>query len=344
MPRESNVEQLPDGSEKANLPEAVQAARKPRSVGSWLYPWFVVGSFLMGLLISYMFWGRAAGGGAEDAKALIIPTAAQAAETGGTDLVALAKQVNPPAGYELPVSYGELGPRLLEGGAIDLDAFAAVYQQAGEPLSAAQVDVLKRGADQPIIITAENAHFLLNFFWAVGLVNKNTILTEGPMVQNSGGQIDQFASTGGWTLGAKPVKELYASMDLIPLTDEQQKRVEQVASLVYRPCCGNATLFPDCNHGMAMLGLLELMASQGASVDELFTAAKYVSAYWFPQQMLETAIYLKASQGLDFIRADPRMVTGADYFSSAGSRQVHAALEARGLLPRAPNGGGSCGS
>jgi hypothetical protein len=49
-------------------------------------------------------------------------------------------------------------------------------------------------------------------------------------------------------------------MDLIPLTAEQQALVEEVAAEIYRPCCNNSTLFPDCNHGMAMLGFLELLA------------------------------------------------------------------------------------
>ncbi len=254
------------------------------------------------------------------------------------------QQVNPPAGYKLPARYGDLGPRLVAGGAIDYSAFAAVYQQGGDPLTAEETEVLKAGSDQAVVITPENAHFLLNFFWAVGLANRNPILTDGPMVQNSAGQIEQFASTGGWTLGARPVKQLYASMDLIPLDELQQSRVAEVASSVYRPCCGNSTLFPDCNHGMAMLGLLELMASQGASVSEMFASAKYINAYWFPQQMLETAIYLKASRGIDFGEADARTVTGEQFSSGQGSGQIHAALQASGLLPQAPDGGGSCGS
>jgi hypothetical protein len=194
------------------------------------------------------------------------------------------------------------------------------------------------------VITAENSHFLLNFFWAVGLSNKNTILTEGPMVQNANGHVENFASTGGWTLAAKPVSELYASMDLISLTAEQQARVEEVAAGVYRPCCGNATLFPDCNHGMAMLGLLELMASQDASSDQMFAAAKYVNAYWFPQQTLETAIFLKAKGNVDFAQADARVITGEQFFSASGSSQMHAMLQSEGLLPAAPDNGGGCGT
>lgn len=258
------------------------------------------------------------------------------------EMTALYEQVNPKEGYALPVSYGELGPRLLASGVINYDAFAAIYENSGNPLSKEQIEILKKGSDEKIVITAENAHFLLNFFWAVGLVNKNQILTEGPMVQYSGGQVEGFASTGGWGLASKPVTELYASLELIPLTAEQQKLVEEVAAAIYRPCCNNHTLFPDCNHGMAMLGILELMASQGASADEMFEAAKYINAYWFPQQTLEAALYLKSNEGTDFADADARLVVGETISSASGAGMVHENLKAKGLLEEAPGQGGSC--
>ena len=258
------------------------------------------------------------------------------------ELNVLYEQVNPKDGYALPVPYGDLGPRLIESGVIKYDAFAAIYEDSGNPLSKAQVEILKMGSDDQIVITAENAHFLLNYFWAVGLANKNSILTEGAMVQNSGGQIDRFASTGGWGLATKPVTELYASIELIPLTTEQQQLVEEVAAAVYRPCCNNPTLFPDCNHGMAMLGLLEWMASQGASKEQMFEAAKYVNAFWFPQQNLETALYLKANQDVNFTDADARLVTSAEFSSGSGFAAIHQRLQTSGLLPQTSNRGGSC--
>jgi hypothetical protein len=257
-------------------------------------------------------------------------------------LAALQEQVNPPDGFALPISYGDLGPRLVEGGVIDYDAFAAIYEKSGNPLTPEQVEILRNGSKEEIIITAQNAHFLLNFFWAVGLANKNSILTEGPMVQNSQGQVERFASTGGWTLASKPITELYASMDLIPLTIEQQMFVEEVASHVYRPCCGNHTLFPDCNHGMALLGILELMASKGASADEMFEAAKYVNAFWFPQQTLETAVYLQLNQDVDFRDADAKLVVSEKFSSAAGASMVHQELQRKGVLQQAPGQGGSC--
>ncbi|NJC95087.1 MAG: hypothetical protein FIB03_01925 [Anaerolineae bacterium] len=286
----------------------------------------IIVSYLVGLGSGYLKWGQEASVETEQKK----------------ELAALYEQVNPRDGYALPVSYGDLGPRLIEGGVIDYEAFAAIYVNSGKPLSDAQTEILRYGSDEQIVITAENAHFLLNYFWAVGLANKNPILTGGPMVQNSGGQVERFASTGGWTIAAKSITEIYASLDLIPLTPEQQARGEEVAAGVYRPCCNNPTLFPDCNHGMAMLGLLELMASQGASANQMFEAAKYVNAFWFPQQNLETAIFLKANQEMDFEDADARMVTGVRFSSGSGYAEVHQQLQTSGLLPQAPNQGGSC--
>lgn len=304
--------------------EEVSTNRRIRQIA-----WIVIGAvfvFLLGLGSGYWKWGQDEIAEMKQQK----------------ELTRLYEQVNPKDGYALPVSYGDLGPRLLESGVINYDAFAAIYENSGNPLSAEQIEILKKGSDEQVVITAENAHFLLNFFWAVGLANENSILTEGPMVQYSDGQIDRFASTGGWTLATKPVTELYASMDLIPLTAEQQARVEEVASAVYRPCCNNYTLFPDCNHGMAMLGLLELMAAQGASADDMFQAAKYVNAFWFPQQTLEIALDLKANNSMEFAEADARLVTGKEFSSGSGFAAVHQRLQTLGIVPQAPDGGGSC--
>lgn len=286
----------------------------------------IAAAYLAGIGSGYFQWGRGEAAEWKERR----------------DLAKLQEQVNPAEGYALSVPYGDLGPQLVEAGVIDYDAFVQVMSNGGDALGDSQMNVLKIGSDEEIVITKGNARFLLNFFWAVGLANRNPVLTEGPMVEYSDGQIERFASTGGWTLAAKPIAELYASMDLIPLTAEQQALVEEVAVAIYRPCCNNHTLFPDCNHGMAMLGLLELMASRGATADEMFEAAKYVNAFWFPQQNLETALYLQAEQNMDFKDAEPRLVTGAQFSSSSGSAAVRQRLQAGGLLPQAPGQGGSC--
>lgn len=254
-----------------------------------------------------------------------------------------AATISLPEQYALSVMYGHIGPQLLDAGTIDLNRFVQIYQRAGQPLSDEQLSILSEGSDVPIVISRENAYFLLNFFWAFGLTNQNTILTNGPLMQYSDGQVEAFASTGGWTLGTLPVDQLYASVPLVQLTSQQQARLEEVAYAVYRPCCNNHTAFADCNHGMAMLGLLELMAAQNASVDEMFEAAKYVNSFWFPRQSAELASYFYANGSQDFTLIDAREAVGRNAFSSAGYQAVHQWLVTNNLLQQVPNGNNSCG-
>jgi hypothetical protein len=255
----------------------------------------------------------------------------------------LFAQVNPPDGYTVDARYGDVGPQLLAAGAIDLDRFVELYERNGRPLTDVQLAILTEGADEQITINQNNAHFLLNFFWALGLTNSNSILDEGPLAQYGEGRIGTFASTGGWTLGTMPATDLYSQTDIISLRPEQQRRVEEVANNAYRPCCNNSTAFADCNHGMALLGLLELMAGQGASVEEMFDAAKYFNAFWFPQQYMDLAVYFQASQGLDFADIDARTLVSPSYSSATGWTGVRQWLASNGLLQEAPGGGGGCG-
>ena len=259
------------------------------------------------------------------------------------DALALMHQINPPDGYKTPAVFGDIGPQMVAAGAIDLAKFTNLYQQQNQPLTKDQMTILTKGTNANIVINPENAYFLLNFFWALGLVNQNAILTEGSMMSGGVDKVGGFASTGGWTIGAKRPAELYASTKIMALTEEQHARLLEVASGVYRPCCNNPTDFPDCNHGMAMLGLLELMASQNASLDEMFETAKYVTAFWYPQQMLEVATAFKAANDVDFTKVDAKMIVSSQFASISGFQAVHQWLSQNGLLEQAPNGGGSCG-
>ncbi|OGN88613.1 MAG: hypothetical protein A2Y88_07260 [Chloroflexi bacterium RBG_13_48_10] len=92
-----------------------------------------------------------------------------------------------------------------------------------------------------------------------------------------------------------------------------------------------------------MLGLLELMAAQNASSEAMFEAAKYVTAFWYPQQMLEVATVFKATQNVDYAGADAREVLSNQYSSGSGYQAVHQWLSQNGLLEKAPNSSGSCG-
>lgn len=251
--------------------------------------------------------------------------------------------VDLPESYTLPVRYGSLGPQLVKAGAIDLVAFTALYAESGAPLTAEQEAILTKGSDDPVVIDHTNAHFLLNFFWAVGLANRNPILLKGEIQANGPDQVENYASTGGWTLASKPIMDVFASVPLIDLTGEQQQRLQTVAEAVYRPCCGNSTAFPDCNHGMAMLGILELMAANDASEDQMFEAAKYINAFWFPNEMVEAAAYFKITQEQDFTAIDPRMIVSQSIFSSTGSQSIKQWLADTGRSGQPLEGGGGCG-
>ena len=351
---ETNIQPNPDESETQPTGEAEissettdsaskQAAASPagvpspkrrsRSRGRTRRLWAILALFtyLVGLGSGYVLWGRQAQANASNSS-----------QAGQSEMEAVAAQINPQEGYPIPATFGEIGPRLLAAGAIDLGQFEKLYQEIGKPLSQEQLAILTKGSRAPVVINQDNQQFLLNLFWAFGLANQNRVLTEGPMMANGKEKVTSFASTGGWTVAAKPVQDLYASSAIISLTQEQQKRLEEVAKAVYRPCCDNPTHFPDCNHGMAMLGLLELMASQNASADQMYKAAKYVNAYWFPQQTLEIAVAFKAAENLSFDKIDPQKIVSQGVMSGSGFNAVHQWLAQNGKLEQAPQTGGRC--
>ena len=291
--------------------------------------------YLVGLGSGFLLWGQ----GISATETAI----ATAVADEHSEHIALSEQVNPPEGFTLATRYGDVGPQLVFAGAIDQDRFGQIYEQANRPLSAAQLEILEQGSQSQVVLNKQNAYFLLNFFWALGLANQNAILTEGQMMQNGAEQLGRFASTGGWTLGVNSATNLYAATQILSLTELQQKRLEEVAMNVYRPCCNNPTHFPDCNHGMAMLGLLELMASQDASTEEMYTAAKYANAFWYPSQYLELAQFFKSNQNSNFVDVDSQELVSANYSSGNGFKAAHQWLADNGLLPGATGSGSSCG-
>jgi len=231
----------------------------------------------------------------------------------------------------LPVRWGDLGAKMASVGAIDAKKLEALYASRGG-LSEEEKKLLYDSDNDFLKITPQNSGFLLNLFWALGLANKNPILETGPMAQY--GDMGNFASTGGWTLAKEGAMDHYSRHKFFNLTPEQQKLVERVSKNIYRPCCDNPTHFPDCNHGMAMLGLLELMASQGISEQEMYEAALQVNALWFLEEYSTIARYL-ASKNQTLWAADPKEILGRDYSSASGFRRVAS------LVPQVKSQGGS---
>lgn len=232
--------------------------------------------------------------------------------------------------------WGDIGKKLVEAGVIDAAKFEAVYAGRGG-LSAEDKKLLYGGDNGELVVTEENAGVLLNLLWALGLANKNPILEEGPMMDARYGGAGNFASTGGWTLARGGAMDYYSRFPIVPLTKERQLLVEGVSKNIYRPCCNNPTYFPDCNHGMAMLGFLELLASQGASEEEMYRTALRINSLWFPDTYFTIAEYLK-SKGIAAESADPKEILGPNFSSYSGFSRILAEF-----TPPAGTGGASCG-
>jgi len=265
----------------------------------------------------------------------------------GLDEAAMAKleqKIIPPQGVTLPVNWNDLGDKLVKAGVIDSQKFEQLYASRGG-LSDESKRMLYGTGNGQIKITPENAQTLLNLLWALGLGTKNGILEKGPMMTYSKAGLPaealakagNFASTGGWTLARGKAMDHYSMHPFIVLTKEQQVLVDRVSQNIYRPCCGNSTYFPDCNHGMAMLGLLELMASQGVSEKEMYNAALAVNAYWFPDTYLTIGKYLN-KKGMSWDKVGAQKILGFDFSSGSGYAQIRSEVE-----PVKPKSGGGCG-
>src|SRR3989344_1371009 len=267
--------------------------------------------------------------------------------TDKTLVSALEEKVLPPEGVVLPIRWGDLGAQLVNAGVIDSNKFKVIYEESGTftPLESASLtgftdeyeNLLLGQNDGQLKITEDNAGDLLNLFWALGLANKNPILDTGEMVNPEYGGAQNFASTGGWTIAQGNAMDHYSRHKFFDLTDEQQALVDKISRGIYRPCCGNSTHFPDCNHGMAMLGLLELMASQGVSEQDMWKAALVVNSYWFPDTYITIASYMNNGR-VDWKNVNPQEILGANYSSGEGYPKIAAQVPAQ---PR--RGGNGCG-
>lgn len=252
------------------------------------------------------------------------------------DSFGLREKVIPTKGVALPVKWGSLGKQMVEAGVIDKEKLEALYAGRGGLDSAAK-NLLYGENNGNLHISTKNSGLILNLLWAFGLGNKNRILEEGPMQDKRYGSAGRFASTGGWTLAKGNVMDHYSRHRFLLLNHEQQSLVELVARNIYRPCCGNSTYFPDCNHGMAMLGLLELLAAQGASEEQMYKTALRVNAYWFPETYLTIAKYFE-KRGVDWSELKAKDILGSAYSSALGYRQI-----LKEVRPVRSSGGGGCG-
>ncbi|MBI4049652.1 MAG: hypothetical protein HY395_02435 [Candidatus Doudnabacteria bacterium] len=230
-------------------------------------------------------------------------------------------QILASSGTELPVVWGDLGKSLLEAGVLDQQKLQTLYGNE----SAYREFVEPK--DGKVLLTRQNAPIFLNFLWALGLGNKNEILESGEMAL-SGISLGDFASTGGFNLSTTNALDHYSQHEFIKLNLSQQRQLERISRSIYRPCCNNSTHFPDCNHGMAMLGLLELGISQGLSENELYNLALAANIYWFENNYRSIEQYLD-SQESGWAQTPPEAILSAKHSSGSGYQKVQQALNAQ---------------
>ncbi|TRZ52888.1 hypothetical protein D4R99_01910 [bacterium] len=257
---------------------------------------------------------------------------------GSEEFASLEKEVFPKS-VTVPVEWGDFGMRMVKSGVIDEQKMEALYEGRGG-FSDEYRKLLLGDKNGQINITRENAGYWLNLLWAFGLANKNDILENGEMSDPKNGGAGNFASTGGWNMAKGDAMKYYSAHPFVVLSKEQQELVDKVSRTIYRPCCGNSVHFPDCNHGIAMLGLLELMAFNGMSETDIYATALTVNSYWFPDTYMTIAKYMK-DKGTNWKDVSPKEMLGMDYSSAGGFRKISAQV----VNPTGQGAGGpSCGT
>lgn len=247
---------------------------------------------------------------------------------------ALIEQVLPKNGVRLSVRFNDVIVKMVEAGVIDKDKMLSLGTGYEKFLNGVNTEEL--------VITKENATVLLNLLWPLGIANKTAVLSEGPMGTTYKNDVGNFASTGGWTLGKEEGGKLFNRFTIISLTPEQESQVKEMAENIYRSCCGNSTFFPDCNHGAAMLGFLELAISAGMNKEEIYKKAFYLNSFWFPQTYLDLANYFQVKEKKEWKNLDPKIILGQKYSSGQGYGAVRKEMQEMGILEKTQSGA-SCG-
>ena len=265
---------------------------------------------------------------------------ASVSQTGSALIDEVAAKVLPEDGFQSKISLGASMVKLAQNGVIDRDKFLAIYRNR-DGLPNELRSVLDKPMSEPILLTRENANYYVNLLWPLGLANYMESNRASPI---NGKSLFNFASTGGWNLGKEENGGAYFNkFKIVELTPDQEALVTKIAQNVYRPCCNNSTFYQDCNHGSALLGLLQLGAAQGLSEDELYREALAFNSFWFPHNYIQTALYFKAVENLDWDEVNPKLVMGKEYSSIGGwYENVDAEVKRLGLVPQ-QQGGAGCG-
>ena len=253
-----------------------------------------------------------------------------------------AANVIPESGLQTRIALRDSVARLVDHGVIDREKYFALSHRTGPfPLELSQA--LTELSDRPIKLTRQNAVDYVNLLWPIGLANHMIANFQSPI---AGAGLVDYASTAGWTLGEEIEGGVYFNkFPIVPLTPAQEKLVVRVARATYRPCCNNSTFFQDCNHGSAMLGVLQLGVSQGLQEKELFEEALAFNSFWFPDIYVKTALYFNVVRKTKWRDVDPALIMGEEFSALGPWRDnVDVGLAKFPDLIAPPDGGANCGA
>ncbi len=244
----------------------------------------------------------------------------------------LERRLLPIEGKTLPIAFNGASKTLVEEGVIDLEKWNTLYSKRKQAVPEWIGQTFVTDSREPIHVDPVSAPFLLNILWALGISNKTQFNQRSPL---QGKRLARFASTGGWNLGKEKNGAAYFNKVVnIELNEGQEKVVHQAAKSIYRPCCNNSTFFQDCNHGSAMLGLLQLGAAQGKSEEELYAAGLIANLYWFPSHYSKIALYFQEIEDKSLMEIPARDVLSRKFSSGSGFKgNVVRKLAAKDLLP-----------
>ena len=252
----------------------------------------------------------------------------------------LARRLMPPEGKAVSIVFKDALKKLVEAGVIDLEKWNTLYSKRRMEAPDWIATALLSHSEHPIHFDEISAPFLLNLLWALGISNKTRFNERSPL---RGKRLPNFASTGGWKLGREQNGAAYFNqVSNVLLNEEQEQLVFEMAKGIYRPCCNNSTFFQDCNHGSAMLGLLELGASQGKREAELYSIALTANTYWFPESYVAIAHYFEDIEVNRRLKDVPPRELLSSLFSSARGFKINVLsnLE-RKILPGSKRRGSS---
>lgn len=238
---------------------------------------------------------------------------------GNADVNEIVSQVLPEEGFTLEARWGDVVKKMVDEGVLDPDKLESILKNRyGQEMKPEWRRILA-GEDAKLSIDAENSVFMMYLTWTLAKHN------DVPLIHDS-----RFSSYfQNYDIGVG--RAGYGDVALLSLTEEQLRAADRVAQNSYRPCCGQSAANPDCSHGFAALGLIELMASQGYTEDEMFDAFVKFNSFWFPSTYIQNAMYFKVTENQDWEDVDKETIAGQQFSSLSGSYAVKKYLQEQGF-------------